>query len=173
MVISFQYDRKEWVRCHRKYLFLSKTLTQFEIWVALALCALCVGYLVFMGPNWSSVSLCILCVGVVFMLGQLYFRQPVRIFDKTPGFSLPHKLDFNEDGVDYKTEGYVSSTPWEKFVTFVETEEAFYLVESRPIYTMVPKGALSEKEIRQLRQLLRQQLPENRFPRRKKSRLSV
>lgn len=170
MVISFQYDRKEWVRCHRKYLFLSKTLTPFELWVTAVLWAMCAGYLAVRGVTWSSVSLCILCLGVAVMLGQLYFRQPARIFDKTPGFPLPHTLDFNEDGVDYKTEGYVTSTPWEKFLTFVETEEAFYLVESRPVYTMVPKGALSQDQQARLRELLREQLPENRFPRRKKSR---
>ncbi|MBU5625734.1 YcxB family protein [Oscillibacter sp. MSJ-2] len=164
MVVSFQYTREEWVRCHRKYLFLSRTLTQIELWLAAVLCVLCVAYLVYFGPAWKSVSLCILCAAVVGMFWFMYFRQPHRIYDKTPGFDLPHVLDFNEDGVDYRTEGFVTSTPWEKFVTYVETDEAFFLAESRSVYTMIPKRALVSAEEKNLRGILKDHLPKNQFP---------
>ena len=164
MVVSFQYTKEEWVRCHRRYLFLSRTLTQVELWLAAVLSVMCAAYLVYFGAAWKSGSLCILCVAVVGMFGFLYFRQPYRIYEKTPGFDLPHVLDFNEDGVDYRTEGYVTSTPWEKFVTWLETDEAFFLAESRSVYTMIPKRVLEGREAAALRKMFKERLPKNRFP---------
>ena len=166
MIVHFTYDKDQWIRCHRRYLFLSMTLTKVELGALAALVLFCVTYVFTSHGSWQSWSLVLLCVFAVSIMGYMYFGQPNRIFS-TPGFDRPHTLDFNEDGVDYETDGVISSTPWENFLTWLETEEAFYLSEIRQGYTLIPKKALSGTEVKELRDILAEHLPKNSFPRKR------
>ena len=42
MIVHFTYDKEQWIRCHRRYLFLSMTLPKVELGALAALVLFCV-----------------------------------------------------------------------------------------------------------------------------------
>jgi YcxB-like protein len=84
-----------------------------------------------------------------------------RDFRRHPNFSRQQTLRVDEDGLYKRSEVGQSETKWFAYTRFRETQNLFVLYLGERQAEVVPKRALSNAQLDELRQLLRKKIPGN------------
>lgn len=144
--ISFKYTKEEYVKAFREYLLLTKTIKKRDMIVAILVIIFSSIWLILSKEILSVV--CLLC-GVLFLLllCNLYYWVPGRNFSQNSKFREEYNLTFSDEGIQFKTESINSNLKWNTYVDFIESEEFFYLIQAKQVFTVIPKRVFRNVEV--------------------------
>lgn len=148
--LIFKYSQKEYVKAFRQHLLLSKRVYRSD-YIIIHLIIAALGWLLFHNPDdWLYRMLFILCLiwGLIIYLG--YFSVPVRNFKAEPKFRNEYQLTFSKNGIKFITEGINSNLSWSIYTDMIESADFYYLIQTRQMYTIIPKRAFISEEQRKL-----------------------
>lgn len=139
--LTFKYTQDEYIKAERQYLFASKTITKTSV-VILAIYFL-LSLVYFFQSSFGVLS--IICIGIaLFALITgciLYFYMPVYKFKKTSKYHEEYNLTFSKDGIKFKTSTINSKLSWNIYSEIWESEDFYFLIQAKQIYTIVPQRA--------------------------------
>ena len=141
--IRFQYTEREFVKAVQKYLLTSGTIRKTDVVLAIigVPCALLVlfltslkwlGVLLLLGTTWFSCT-----------IGFLYWYGQVLKFRKTPKYMEKYHMVFSEGGILFETATLHSELKWDTYTALWESEDCYYLVQTKQIYSILPKRAFA------------------------------
>ncbi len=84
----------------------------------------------------------------------------LTIYRRTNKYNTIQKVRFTSEGLEYNIENAFSKITWTFYEYFFETKLAFVLVYEKSLYSIFPKSAIAEKDIEELRSLLKSHLRE-------------
>ncbi len=58
-----------------------------------------------------------------------------------------YDLTFSDEGIQFKTDSINSNLKWNTYVDFMESEECFYLIQSKQVYSVIPKRVFESVEV--------------------------
>ncbi len=149
MELQFQYTKKEWVDARRKYLFLSKTITRWQIVFLAGFSILILLLLIAHKTDTIIIMSAVVIVFAIIMLVILYFVQPIVLFKNTEKYSSMYSFSFQEEEILFEARGISSVIKWDIFQSYVETDQYFYLLQGKMLYTMLPKRVFPSDEAQQ------------------------
>lgn len=148
--ISFSYGKDEFVKATREYLKISHYfgLTYILILAAAGIC------LIWLLANNIYNVLNMVCVFVIaFLLSNilsLYFIRPSLAYKKVKSITDSYDLTFFKDRIAFKSDKASTDFKWKIFKKLYETDEFFYLVQSKSSYTILPKRAFENEAAMEL-----------------------
>ena len=144
--ISFKYTKEEYVKAFREYLLLTKTIKKRDMIVAILVIIFSSIWLIISNEILSGV--CLLC-GVLFLLllCNLYYWMPGRNFSQNSKFKEEYNLIFSDEGIHFKTDSINSDLKWNTYANFMESQEFFYLIQAKQVFTVIPKRAFGNVEV--------------------------
>lgn len=154
VTISFQYGRDEYIKAFRKYLFLSKIIKKSDLIILGGLFVLESILIAVTGFHMYSLVLGLILSFFAMILGMIYFYQPVNIYRRTPKFHQIYKLTFTKEGIDFKTDHVNSFLAWEIYKDIWESNDFYYLLQNKRIYTIIPKRVLQGRNTKSLKDIL-------------------
>lgn len=156
--LAFKYTEDEYVEAAR--LFFSRAYdAKFRLYLGLAVLAggLFIAWLagdVYVGGATLFAGLLVLAhrLYVNSVLPRMYFRRNPKFFD-------PYHLTFSEDGIVFRSKGVESKLGWEFYTGVWETDEFYFLVYGKDLFSLVPKRVFrSPRQEAAFRELLRRKL---------------
>lgn len=141
--IRFQYTEEEFVKAVRKYLLASGTIKKADIVITLIGVPCILAYLFLSHFNWLSILLLVCTLLLCGMVGFLYFCGPVMSFRKVPKYAQEYHLNFSEERILFETAELNSELKWEIYTALSESEDCYYLVQTKQIYSILPKRAFA------------------------------
>ncbi|MEG4009861.1 YcxB family protein [Microcoleus sp. Pol11C1] len=100
-----------------------------------------------------------LFVGGIFYIPLIKLNQRyqlARLWKSQPNLREPTTLEFNEEGIIYKTFSVESNIKWQLYTKFRETKKLFMLYQFPHVFNILPKRAfMSNEQLDQFRELLR------------------
>lgn len=141
--IRFQYTEREYVKAVQKYLLASGTVRKTDVVLAIigVPCALLVFFL--LSLKWLGVLLVIGTVWFSCVIGYLYWYGQVMKFRKTPKYKEEYHMVFSEEGILFETATLHSELKWDTYTALWESKECYYLVQTKQIYSILPKRAFA------------------------------
>ena len=97
-------------------------------------------------------------IAVCLILGIMRLRLPRRTrqqFRQQRSLYCEVQLTWSEQGITFAAENAHSRHAWDEFVKWAESNALFILFYTDRLFTFVPKRALSDSEVNELRALLR------------------
>lgn len=146
MNIDFTYNKEEMVDSRRRYLFMSKTITRMQLVVTVLLVILEILVLVINGITTFSALLGILLILYIVLMSVLYFYFPILIYKKTDKSHLKNNLEFLSDKILFQTSNIKSELAWNNYSMLWESKDYFYLIQSKDMYTLLPKRVFASIE---------------------------
>lgn len=141
--INFQYTEKEYVKAVRKYLLVTDTIKKLDMILAIIGVPCALVYFFLSAFNWFSILLLVCAVMFTGFVGLQYLYVPVMTFRKTPKFKEEYHLTFTAEGIWFETTTIHSELQWNTYTIFWESEDCYYLVQEKQIYTILPKRAFA------------------------------
>lgn len=143
--IKFKYTKEEYVKAFREYLLLTKTIKKRDMIIAVLVIIFSTIWLILSKEILSGV--CLLCgVLFVFLLCNLYYWVPGRNFSQNSKFREEYNLTFSNEDIQFKTDSINSDLKWSTYVDSIESEEFFYLIQAKQVFTVIPKRAFRNVE---------------------------
>lgn len=143
VAIKFQYAEKEYVKAVRKYLLVTDTIKKLDLVLAVIGVPCTLAYLFLSSFGWFSILLLVCAVLFAGFVGFQYLITPVLTFRNTPKFMEEYHLTFTAEGILFETATIHSELKWDAYTVFWESEDCYYLVQEKFIYTILPKRAFS------------------------------
>jgi hypothetical protein len=139
--LSFKYTQGEYVKAERQYLFASKAITKTSV-VVLALYLL-LSLVYFFLSSFTVLSSIFLGIALfAFVAGcTVYFYMPVYKFKQTSKYHEEYNLTFSLEKIEFKTPTIDSELKWDVYSDFWESNDFYFLIQAKRIYTLVPKRA--------------------------------
>lgn len=82
------------------------------------------------------------------------------MFHQTAKFHQTYHLEFLEDNIIFHTDNLHSEINWNIYTALWENSKYFYLLQTKDIYSFIPKRVFStEEEVIEFRELYHRQLP--------------
>jgi len=141
--IRFQYMEQEFVKAVRKYLLATGTIKKVDMVLAVIGVPCALIYWFISPAEWLSVLLLVCTIVLSGVIGFLYFFGPVLSFRKTPKYGQEYHLNFSEERILFETAEINSELKWEIYTALLESEDCYYLVQTKQIYSVVPKRAFA------------------------------
>lgn len=141
--IRFQYTEQEFAKAVRKYLLASGTIKKTDIVITMIGVPCALVYLFLSHFEWLSIVLLVCTVLLLGVIGFLYLCGPVMSFRKTPKYAKEYHLNFSEERILFETAEIHSELKWETYTALLESEECYYLVQTKQIYSILPKRAFA------------------------------
>ncbi len=141
--IRFQYTEQEFVKAVQKYLLASGTVRKADLVLAIlgVPCALLV--LFFLSLKWLGILLLVGTVWFSCVIGYLYWYGQIMKFRKTPKYAEEYHMVFSAEGIMFETASLHSELTWKTYSALWESEECYYLVQTKQIYSILPKRAFA------------------------------
>lgn len=164
MVLDFEYTKDEFVDSRRKFIFMRKLITKLQVAVFVFLGLVDIFFLCTKGVEVLKHPIMIV-VNVLYILCTimtcfLYFIQPGLMFHQTAKFHQIYHLEFLEDNIIFHTDNLHSEINWNIYTALWENKKYFYLLQTKDIYSLIPKRVFStEEEVIEFRELYHRQLP--------------
>lgn len=144
--ISFKYTKEEYVKAFREYLLLTKTIKKRDMIVAVLVIIFSTIWLILSKEILSGV--CLLCGFLFFILScNLYYWMPGRNFSQNSKFREEYNLTFSNEGIQFKTDSINSDLKWSTYVNSMESEEFFYLIQAKQVFSVIPKRVFESVEV--------------------------
>lgn len=141
--IRFQYTKEEYVKAVRKYLLVTDTIKKLDLILAIIGVPCTLVYFFLSSFNWFSILLLVCAVLFAGFIGFQYLYVPAMTFEKTPKFKEEYHLTFTPEGILFETASVSSELKWDAYTIFWESEDCYYLVQEKHIYTILPKRVFS------------------------------
>jgi hypothetical protein len=141
ITISFQYDKNEYIKAFREYLFLSKIIRKPDLAVVGLLSAVEIILLLWNGFSFYSIVIGSIIIFYLILFLLLYFYQPLNVYLHTPKLHTQYKLTFTNDNIKFKTNDVSSEINWNIYSKVLHCKDFIYLIQSKNIYTILPKRA--------------------------------
>ena len=158
LTIKYHNNEKEYARIMRKY--YSKFLrTKFDTILALLLIILGTISGAYDGYSTSIITMISIGIFFIFLMYLANFVTPIVRFRQEKKFIDEYFLEFNEEGIDFKTKQLNSKVGWSYYNKVWESKEAFYLFYAKSMFTFIPKRTFeNEEQIKKFRELLTQKI---------------
>jgi hypothetical protein len=156
--LAFTYTEDEYTEAAR--LFFSRAYDpKFQLYLGLAVLAgaLLIGWLA--GDVYVTGS--VLVVGLLVLARRWYVDSmlPRSYFRNNPKFRDPYRLTFSDDGVVFRSKGVESKIGWDFYTGVWETEEFYFLVYGKDLFSLIPKRVFrGRRQEAAFRELLRRGL---------------
>lgn len=141
--IKFQYTENEYAKAVRKYLLVSDIIKKLDLVLAIIGVPCTLVYFFLSSFSWFSILLLVCAVLFAGFIGFQYLYVPVMTFRKTSKFKDEYHLTFTEEGILFETDTIHSELKWDVYTIFWESEDCYYLVQEKHVYTILPKRAFS------------------------------
>lgn len=141
--ISFRYTKDEFVKAMQKYLEISGTIGTGERWVLTLSLAIDGVLIIRQGINTLTLSLSFLIALFTLWALWLYFQNPKSSYKKALRLTENYLFTFSQDKISFKSDKAAADFKWKSFKKLYETEDFFYLVQSKHSYSMLPKRAFA------------------------------
>lgn len=82
-----------------------------------------------------------------------------KMIKGSPSASLPHTAQMSEDGLHFQTSAGESRLKWNLIIGWVEVERVFALFPSPLTFFPIPKRAMTDQQLDELRSLLKSNIP--------------
>ena len=109
----------------------------------------------------AGVVIIIFCLTLSFGISVWQPRWIRKDFQSHPNFQREHTLRIDDEGLHWKTEVDQSDTRWIAYRGYQETRNLFLFYLGKRLVQVVPKRAMSDAELEELRGLLQAKLPAN------------
>jgi hypothetical protein len=146
ITLSFQYDQKEYINAFRKYLFQSKIIRKRDLIIVAIMSIVEVLLFVWSGLSIYSIVLGIILCFYLLIFSLLYYYQPGNVYKRTPKLHLAYKMTFTPERIMFKTSGVASELKWNIYKRLWQNQDFYYLIQTKNIYTIIPKRAFRNKE---------------------------
>jgi hypothetical protein len=154
MTLDFKYEKEEYVDSRRKFLFMRGMVTKPQLFITFLLL---VSELILISIERITIfseALGIVLILSICMLFILYIYQPGVLFNKTSKFHQAYHLEFLADKIIFKTNDIYSELQWNTYSGLWENEKYYYLMQTKDIYTLIPKRVfLSKGQCEQFKEL--------------------
>lgn len=166
MNLEFQYNQFEYIKARRKFLRLSKIISNLNLFLLLTI-LLPEIFQLSQGFNTITIVLGVLLLLCGVMLILLYYVQPILIYQKLEKDHPHYEMKITTKEINIKTETYQIGIPWHQIIELWETEEFIYRVEPGKQYWMIPRRILKEDQIQKLIEMYQKNNPKGKYRKRK------
>lgn len=155
MSLRFSNNYKEFTEAMN--LYYSKTQKRkFDIVLGLLFSLVSVALFIFLEQTYIYIIL--FCVGMLLFLFSMYkgaIYSKIR-FAKDKKFNEEYEIDFNDQGMHFKTVSIDSVIKWDYYAKVWETEKFFYLFYGKDLFSLFPKRAFANDEcMKEFRELVK------------------
>lgn len=155
MTLDFKYEKEEYVDSRRKFLFMRGIITKIQCFITSLLLVIELILISIDGITIFSAVFGIILVLALCMLFIVYIYQPGNFFNKTSKFHQAYHLEFLSDKIIFKTNDVHSELQWNIYSELWENQKYYYLMQTKDIYTLIPKRVfLSKEQCQQFKELL-------------------
>lgn len=158
IILRFTYEKKEFVKAYKRHPFFMKVRIRDSI---LSLLAIAFGIYLWVAIEKNWIAIYLVLVGILLFALRFFLPQIAasRMW-KLPKNQQEIFLEFSDEEIIYKTEGIDSKLKWSIFDSFIETPEAFLLLHSKWMFTLIPKRVLEQPEqLERFKQMLKTHAP--------------
>ena len=106
------------------------------------------------------VILCVLCIALAPLLRWSRVRT---LWNTTPAFRMPNRVELNQDGIVTVNAKCSSRYRWSYFVRYSETKNLLRLYIEDQRIILIPKRAVGEDQMFELRSLICSNIAEGKF----------
>ena len=144
VTVSFRYEKDEFVKAERKFLFASKSISVTSVVVLGLYLPFSVWYL--FSSGYSAISIMSVSVAVLAaVLGcMVYFYVPISRFRQTAKFQEEYHLTFSPEAITFQTPSINSDLKWQVYAELWESESCYFLVQAPRSYTLIPKRVFAD-----------------------------
>lgn len=162
---SFMYDPREFYRTHLavQRIVGRRWRLAYAAFAALLLILYVVPPLLYGTFDWSLanfVPLVVLALIVVFARPVAAWYTARTLPRREPSLQGPQGRVLTENGLEVRGHGVVLTLEWAAILRVIETPEVFLLFFNRKYAHYLPKRAIPDGEVEQVRQLFREKLGE-------------
>jgi len=144
--LTFQFDRKEYVKAVRRYLFACRTITKRDL-ILLSICLpASILYQYYFAISLASFILFLNLALPAVAIWLLYFVIPPRTYKRTAQLREEYTYVFTLNYILVEELGTNSEVDWETYVDLWESEEFYFLMKTLRKYTIIPKRAFGSPE---------------------------
>ena len=137
--IRFQYTEQESVKAVQKYLLASGTVRKADLVLAIIGVPWALLILFLSSLKWLGILLLVGTVWFSCVIGYLYWYGQVMKFRKTPSYMEEYHMVFSEEGILIEVATLRSELKWDTYTAFWESEDCYYLVQTKKIFSILPK----------------------------------
>ncbi|NPV02742.1 MAG: YcxB family protein [Brevinematales bacterium] len=138
--VVFTYSKQEFIRAMRRYLRTRLRFVPFSI-IGAVLLAASIVFLLTDGPTIYSLTLMILSSILILILLLGIFYMPVVAYNSQSKYKDEYRLKFTPGHIYFKTAAIDSTIGWEFYGSSWETDEFYYLFNTRRSVSIIPKRA--------------------------------
>jgi hypothetical protein len=162
MRLQCKYTAEDYIQGYKTYARRGPRRWATRFCWAMAILVFLIGLLGSFGPKasfWSALPLFLLAAFWVYYANAVWSRAGRRAFSGRPELAQEYTIEADESGVVFS--GAISRMQWSwaAFIKFAESKKLFLTYLSPCVFVILPKRILSPGETDQLRELLRQKLP--------------
>lgn len=138
--VRFANSEADYIEASRAYSYGS---SRARIDLIIEVMALIVGIILFWVLGFSLAWVLLIIAGIVGIIIRIlgYFVLPKIRYRKEPKYKEEYFLEFDDDGIKFKTESLESKLEWSLYNKVIETEKTYVLVHSRYNFSIIPKKA--------------------------------
>lgn len=156
--IKYYNNQKEFTEAMN--LYYSKTQKRlFDIVLGLVLSLISIPLFLFIEPSYSFIFL--FCVGLFLFLFSLFkgsIYSKIR-FLKDKKFNDEYEINFNDQGIQFKTVSINSEIKWDFYSKVWETQKFFFLFYGKELFSLLPKRAFQNNEnVIEFRELIKRKI---------------
>ena len=146
MPISFTYNKDEWIKARREFLFLSGAINKFQL-ILIPIMILFTVYAILISEINIFSTVCMGGIIIyILVLGYAYFVVPVSSFNATKKYHYPYHLVFREDGIDFETTDIKTHLQWSVYTSYIESKKFYYLLQGKASCMILPKSVFGNEE---------------------------
>jgi hypothetical protein len=166
MEITYELTQKDFTEAfsaHRNRRAIIKWIRTIIFWVViLGLAFLLFGAIRSGNTRTLLPSFAVIALWLLLLTGLPLWLSARRQFLKQPGARGPRTVMFDGTGAHWRWNGGSSDIEWKNYVRSVEGPNQFLLYTSPACFNIIPKRAIEEPKLSEVRSLLEQNIPPGR-----------
>ncbi|WP_459477531.1 YcxB family protein [Clostridium saccharoperbutylacetonicum] len=144
VTVRFVNSESDYIEAYRVYYYGTN---RSNIDLVIEIIALIMGSILFNVSVFSLAGAILIIAGIIGIIIRIigYYVLPSIRYRREPKYKEEYLLEFDDEGIRFKTTSVESRLEWSIYNKVIETEKLYILVYSRDGFSIIPKRAFLSK----------------------------